>query len=198
MWCLVPLSDIDGGGCVRVNNKDVLLIKPIGLFFKFTCQKSINPTKDTNHCSVLGNQQNILTFSQPIKVCDVAFARTANNTWPQDFMSLTFTYSFTISQDFCARKGNTTLLYTTWRYWTTEQYNGLEMLICSWNAFENPFKGSSPLLIRPFLSACLKKFLLQKLYHNTYHWRRGFIRKYVWYFYQLQLCLGSLAFSNLV
>ena len=97
----------------------------------------------------------MLTFSQPIKVCDVAFARTANHTWPQDFMSLTFTYSFTISQDFCARKGNTTFLYTTWRYWTTQQYNGLEMQL---KRFCSPFKGSSPLPIRPFPWCVLKRF----------------------------------------
>ena len=70
-------------------------------------------------------------------------------------MSLTFTYSFTISQDFCARKGHTTFLYITWRYWTTQQYNGLEMQL---KRFCSPFKGSSPLPIRPFPWCVLKRF----------------------------------------
>ena len=73
-------------------------------------------------------------------------------------MSLTFTYSFTISQDFCARKGNTTFLYTTWRYWTTQQYNGLEMLICSWNAFAILSKDHHPFLLGLFSRRVLKRF----------------------------------------
>ena len=73
-------------------------------------------------------------------------------------MSLTFTYSFTISQDFCARKGNTTFLYTTWRYWMTQQYNGLEMLICIWNAFAILSKDHHPFLLGLFSRRVLKGF----------------------------------------
>ena len=72
-------------------------------------------------------------------------------------MSSSFTSSFTISH-FCARKGNTTFLYTTRRYWTTQQYNGLEMLICSWNAFAILSKDHHTFLLGLFSRRVLKRF----------------------------------------
>ena len=45
-----------------------------------------------------------------------------------------------------------------------------------------------------FISAYHKTLLLQKVCHKTYHWQRGFICKYAWYFNKFQLWLGSLTF----
>ena len=62
----------------------------------------------------------------------------------QAMISFAFTYSFTISQDFCARKGNKTSLLYCWNYWTTQKIFVSDMLICSWNAFAILSKDHHP------------------------------------------------------
>ena len=165
------------------------------------CLPKVKKTeKDTNYCSLLGNQQNWFakyifkkaysTFSQPIgKICDdVTFSRKTTHAKLRNLMSSTFMYFFTNAHDFCARKGNKIKI----------SISGSEVLICGWNAFAIFTKGHpfAPISTHTydFLSTYHKTLLLQQLCHKTYHWQRGFIYKYAWYFNKFQLWLGSLTF----
>ena len=164
------------------------------------------PEKDTNYCSLLVNQQNWFaeyinkkansTFSQPIsKICDVVtFSWKTIHAKLQNLMSSTFLYFFSNAHDFCARKGNKISLSYYWKI----SISGSEVLICGWNALQSlPRVIPSPplaLIHLIFMSAYHKTLLLQKLCHKTYHWQRGFICKYAWYFNEFQLWLGSLTF----
>ena len=164
------------------------------------------PENDTNYCWLLVNQQNWFakyiikkaysTFSQPIrKICDVVtFSWKTIQAKLQNLMSSTFMYFFTNAHDFCARKGNKISLSYYWKI----SISGSEVLICGWNALQSlPRVIPSPplaLIHMIFISAYHKTLLLQKLCHKTYHWQRGFICKYAWYFNEFQLWLGSLTF----
>ena len=66
-----------------------------------------------------------------------------------------FIHNFT---RFLRKKGEYNIPNTTWRYWTTQQYNGLEMLICSWNAFAILSKDHHPFLLGLFSRRVLKRF----------------------------------------
>ena len=135
----------------------------------------------------------------------------------QAMISFAFTYSFTISQDFCARKENKKILVILLKLLDDPTIFVSDVLICIWNAFailskdHHPFPlaltDQSAIVFFAFDGQLkffrigrsswrvLKTSILRKL---TYHWHRSFIPEYVWYFYQPQICLGSLAFLNLV
>ena len=181
-------------------------------------KKKKKQKKDTNYCSALGNQKiwfakyinkkAYSTFSQPIgKLFDVVFSRTTIDAKLQNLMSSTFKYSFTNAQDFCARKGNKISLSY---YWIISIYGSEVLIHMRLKRFCNLYQGSSlPISTHTydilsfddqlkfsllFLTAYHKTLLLQKLCHKTYHWQRGFICKYAWYFNKFQLWLGSLTF----
>ena len=194
----------------------VVSLKPIRLYrmdrYALSAnQKSKNQKKDTNYCSALGNQQNWFpkyinkksysTFSQPLNRQNLwrSLSKTTIHAKPQNLMSSTFKYSFTNAQDFCARKGNEISL----SYYRIILIYGSEVLIhMRLKRFCNLYQGSSlPISthtydILSFASVFPltyhKTLLLQKLCLKTYHWQRGFVCKYAWYFNKFQLWLGSL------
>ena len=74
-------------------------------------------------------------------------------------MSLTFKYSFTNAQDFCARKGNKISLSY---YWIISIYMVQKCwYICGWNAFAIFTKGHPfPLALTHMISSLLRPFFL--------------------------------------